>query len=81
MPLLTCPPAPAPLSFRPPAALLLLALRLLHTLAGTAACAWGAAAHGGALYLLTLLLPAYQGARANGLRNSMHAASKGQACT
>lgn len=39
----------------------MLALRLLHALAGTAACAWGAAAHGGTLYLLTLLLPAYQG--------------------
>ena len=46
------------------AALLMLALRLLHAMAGTAACAWGAAAHGGALYLLTLLLPAYAGKRA-----------------
>lgn len=42
----------------------MLALRLLHAMAGTAACAWGAAAHGGALYLLTLLLPAYAGKRA-----------------
>lgn len=43
------------------AALLMLALRLLNALAGTAACAWGAAAHGGTLFLLSLLLPAYQG--------------------
>lgn len=39
----------------------MLALRLLHALAGTAACAWGAAAHSGTLYLLTLLLPTYAG--------------------
>ncbi len=46
---------------RTSAALLMLALRLLNALAGTAACAWGAAAHGGTLFLLSLLLPAYQG--------------------
>jgi DnaJ family protein C protein 13 len=45
----------------PSAAAMLLALRLLTALAGTAAAAWGAAAHGGALFLLTLLLPAYPG--------------------
>ncbi len=45
----------------PTTALLMLALRLLHSLASTAAAAWGAAAHGGTVYLLTLLLPAYQG--------------------
>lgn len=37
----------------------MLALRLLNALAGSAACAWGAAAHGGALFLLSLLLPAH----------------------
>lgn len=53
-------PCPAPHSSLPPfAALLMLALRLLHAMAGTAACAWGAAAHGGTVFLLTLLLPAY----------------------
>ncbi|GAB4814092.1 hypothetical protein N2152v2_001138 [Parachlorella kessleri] len=44
---------------RPPtSSALMLALRLLHALAGTPACAWSAAAHAGTLYLLTLLLPA-----------------------
>lgn len=59
----TRPPASlaGPPSLLPIAALLLLALRLLHALAGTAACAWGAASHGGTLFLLTLLLPTYQG--------------------
>ena len=45
----------------PSAALLTRALGLLHALGGTAATAWGAAAYGGTLYLLTLLLPAFQG--------------------
>lgn len=49
------------LAYRAPnTALLMLSLRLLHALATTPACAWGAAAHGGTLYLLTLLLPTYQ---------------------
>ena len=44
---------------RPPAdpAALGLTLRLLHALAPFPAAAWAAAAQGGALYLLTLLLP------------------------
>ena len=43
------PPGPTPL---------LLALRLLHALAITPPAAWAAAAQGGVVYLLTLLLPA-----------------------
>ena len=43
------PPGPTPL---------LLALRLLHALAVTPPGAWAAAAQGGAVYLLTVLLPA-----------------------
>jgi DnaJ family protein C protein 13 len=47
------------LAHRPPsAAALALALRLLRALAGSAAAAWAGAAHGGAVYLLSLLLPA-----------------------
>ena len=43
---------------RPPSATALaLALRLLHALASTPAAAWSAAAQGGAVYLLTALLP------------------------
>ena len=43
---------------RPPSATALaLALRLLHALAATPAAAWSAAAQGGAVYLLTILLP------------------------
>lgn len=37
---------------------LLLALRLLHALAGTPPAAWAATAQGGVVYLLALLLPA-----------------------
>ena len=43
------PPGPTPL---------LLALRLLHALAITPPAAWAAAAQGGVVYLLTVLLPA-----------------------
>ena len=43
------PPGPTPL---------LLALRLLHALAITTPAAWAAAAQGGVVYLLTVLLPA-----------------------
>ncbi len=43
---------------RPPShACLVLALRLLHALAPTAAAAWAAGCHAGAIYLLTQLLP------------------------
>ena len=43
---------------RPPSSTaLLLALRLLHALAPAPPAAWAAAAQGGALYLLTALLP------------------------
>jgi hypothetical protein len=43
---------------RPPSATALaLALRLLHALASTPAAAWSAAAHGGTVYLLTVLIP------------------------
>lgn len=43
---------------RPPSeAAAALALRLLHSLAPTPAAAWAAAAQGGALYLLSTLLP------------------------
>ena len=43
---------------RPPSQTLLqLALRLLHALAPTPAAAWAACAQGGAVYLLTHLLP------------------------
>ena len=43
---------------RPPSSTVhMLALRLLHALAGTPAAAWAAAAHAGALYLLTILIP------------------------
>ena len=46
---------------RPPSQTVLqLALRLLHALALTPAAAWAAAAQGGAVYLLTLLLPTVQ---------------------
>ena len=44
---------------RPPGApQLLLALRLLHALAGTPPAAWAAAAQAGVVYLLAVLLPA-----------------------
>ena len=44
---------------RPPGpSQLLLALRLLHALAVTPPAAWAAAAQGGVVYLLTVLLPA-----------------------
>ena len=43
---------------RPPSATALaLALRLLHALAATPPAAWAAAAQGGAVYLMTSLLP------------------------
>ena len=43
---------------RPPnSTVRMLALRLLHALAGTPAAAWAAAAHAGCLYLLSVLLP------------------------
>lgn len=49
------------LAHRPPSAPgLLLSLRLLHALSGTSAAAWAAAAQGGALFLLTVLLPVQQ---------------------
>lgn len=40
--------------------LLQLALRLLHPLSQTPACAWAACAQGGAVYLMTQLLPVVQ---------------------
>lgn len=39
---------------------LLLALKLLHALAGTDAAAWAAAAQGGVVYLMTALLPEHR---------------------
>lgn len=48
---------------RPPSSTVqMLALRLLHALAGTPAAAWAAATHAGTVFLLTVLLPAHNGA-------------------
>ena len=54
---------------RPPeAATLTLALRLLHALSPTPAAAWSAAAAGGALYALSVLLPTAPSDEANRVR-------------
>lgn len=54
---------------RPPTATLqMLALRLLHALAGSPAAAWAAAAQGGAVYLLSVLLPTASAAVASEVR-------------
>ena len=55
---------------RPPSATgLALALRLLHALAATPAASWAAAAHGGAVYLMTALLPTTAASAADMVRS------------